>query len=634
MSASVLILEDDSTLSAALVAFLKRRGVEALATSSCDEARSMLRGNRFKILIADCLLPGESGVDFVSSIRKEFPPTVLDIIFISGVFIDNQFIKENSRSSQAIGFLKKPFELDDLAPYLEKLSLQVEKTSPRKSLYQSFANAKATSREKKRLLESLEEMHGFDLPFIYRFLTESKISGHLNIVDAKNHVFGVTFASGTIVSVDLADADTFIGKLLIESGYILAEDLAEVLSVKSNKKMGERLIHSQLLSPHGFDIALANQMSLRLSRTIVDESVKVNFVSSEVEAVSPFVDEEILSRFIHDWIASKLTTEWLRAHLTPWGNCMVERGPEFKLDHPAMLAPLVSSIDSAIDKIVSGSSINEILESKEDPSDVLMRIIHFLFCSGLVVFKLKVTMKSAEDQQKQLRNMHMQFVGKNPVEIYDLMTRMTTASESEPGQVLTEVVLLMGAPPVDPKLLKVYSDIKKICESAAEGAKSGGHTKIKEEMGKQEIEKKLKAGQIFEQAKQLLEKSQYPQALNLLERVEKLDPKFDKIKLYLVWSRLGSIESHTNRAQTFKTVDTELMQIIPEEKFDAMYSFVMGMYYKAKDDYPQAKKNFEKAFAMDGNLIAARREMAAMVSAARNKGDVFNQDFWSKEIAL
>lgn len=626
MSATVLILEDDATLSAGLVAFFNKSGIEALATSNADEARRFLRENRIKVLLVDCLLPSESGVDFVTGIRSEFPPGVLEVILMSGIFVEPNFIKDSTRSTQAAAFLRKPFKLEDLNPYLEKLALQPEKSSPRKSLYQTFGSKGISVREQKKILESLEELHGFDLPFIYRFLTHSGISGHLNIVDSKEQVFGVTFAQGHIVGVDLADSDTYIGKLLIESGYILADDLEVALNIKSNKKVGEKLIHGQFLSPHGFEVVLANQMSIRLSRTVVDESVRVNFVASDIELTTPNVDQEMLSRFVHDWIAAKIEPEWLKAHFTPWGNSMIIKGPEYRDDHPALKAALVTSNEKFLGKVLSGSTLNEILEGKTLPEHTLLKALHFLFCSGLLVFQTKAVTRTAEDQIKHLRNVNTQFQGKNPIEIYELMVRMTTASEADPVQVYNEFILLLGSDPKDPKIAVIYNQVKAIADRTLESVRSGSHLKMKDDLARQEVEKKLKAGAVFEQARQLLDKSQFAQALQFLERVEKLDPKFDKIKLYLIWCRLGTVDSHPNKPQAFKMIDMDLLQVSPEDKFDALFSFVMGLYYKSKGELGAAKKNFEKAMAMDQNLIVARRELAMIANANRGKNDILNQD--------
>lgn len=622
---TVVILEDDATVAGAIAAYLKKRGLEPLITARVEEARGWLKEYRIKLMIVDCLLPGESGVDFVQGLRKSYPAPVLDVILMSGIFVEPNFIKESIRATQAIAFLRKPFEVVDLDQHLGHLAAPTERSSPRKTLYQVFAQHEASAREKRRIIESLEEIHGFDLPFIYSFLHHSKISGHLNIADTKGQVFGITFANGLIVGVDLADSDTFLGKLLIESGFILPEDLEQILNVQSSKRIGEKLISAQLLSPHGFEQVLANQMSIRMSRTILDESVRINFVGSEVELTKPNVNGDLLMKFIHDWIAAKVTADWLKAHFTPYGDSVLTKGPEFRLGHPAFSWPLVSGLEKLADAIFVDASLNDILEKKLFDEETLVKALHFLCCAGIVVFLDRPQVRSFEDQKRHLRNVQQQFHGKNPVEIYELMVRMTTASEANPTQVYQEFTHLLGQIPTDRALAAQYADVRRAAEGAYEAVKSGSHLKLKDELMKQEVEKKLKASTVFEQARGHLEKAQFNQALTLLERVERLDPKFDKIRLYIVWARLGMVDPKTNKTALFKIVDADLLHVSPEDKFDALYLFVMGLYLKHKGEMGQARRNFERAIGMDNSLLVARRELT-ILSAAKPQKDVFNQD--------
>jgi lipoprotein NlpI len=67
------------------------------------------------------------------------------------------------------------------------------------------------------------------------------------------------------------------------------------------------------------------------------------------------------------------------------------------------------------------------------------------------------------------------------------------------------------------------------------------------------------------------------------------------------------------------------LAVPPEEKFDALYSFVLGLFQKAKGDFGAAKKSFEKAFNLDANLIQARREISILAQKSQKK-DVMNRD--------
>lgn len=624
----ILIVEDDQSLGMALQSFLKKKGLEALVVNSAEAARRSLSEHRIQVMVVDCLLPGESGVDFVESIRSSYPSGVLDVILMSGIFVEPQFTKDSLRSTQALAFLKKPFALDELSPFLAKVTASAEASSPRRALYQAFGNTGLSNRDKRKILESLEDMHGFDLPFIYSFLLHAQISGHLNIVDENGKVFGINFSNGMIVGVDLEDSESLLGKLLIESGYILPDDLEAALSEKSAKRIGERLIDAHLVSPHGFESVLANQMSIRMSRTVVDRAVRVNFVANEIPVTSPAVDHERLERFLHDWVASRLTSAWLKAHFTPYGNFILQKGPEFRLQHPAFRTALVAKLERLVDVVLTGATINEILDKKIYAEEDLLKALHFMMCSGILVLRERPRIRSVEDQKKHLRNIHAQMAGKNSVEAYNLMVRMTTASDRYPDQVLQQFLEMLGPSPSSAQRddLVLFEEVVRVARSAHSAVKSGSHLKIKDELMRDEVEKKLKASQFFDQARALLEKSQYSQALANLEKVEKLDPKYEKLRLHLLWARLGSLDAAPNKAQGFKIVDNDMMLVDPEDKFDALYSFISGLYAKAKSDYPAAKRAFEKAVNMDSNFIAARRELAVIASLNRPKQDVFNQD--------
>ena len=108
-----------------------------------------------------------------------------------------------------------------------------------------------------------------------------------------------------------------------------------------------------------------------------------------------------------------------------------------------------------------------------------------------------------------------------------------------------------------------------------------------------------------------------------------MDPRIDKLHLHLAWAKLGNIDQSKTKNQTLKDVDLELMQVSPEDKFDALYSFVMGLSQKAKGDYPSARKSFEKAIALDNTMIVARREITVLASLEPAKTDLFNDDLTS-----
>ena len=624
----VVVLEDDKTLSGALKSLLAREGIEAFVTASPDEARNFLTQHRIATIFIDCLLPTENGVDFARNLRAQFPKEILDVVLMSGIFTEVGFIRDSLRETGAVSFLKKPFANEELLNLVKKSDVVVEEAPhPRKILYRLFSRPDASAREKRKAVEALEDIHGFDLPLIYSVLVDAKLSGHLNIVSASGDVSGIVFSEGVIVGVDIADKETYLGKLLIESGYIRPDDLNEVLNIRNTKKIGEKLIQGNLLSPHGFNIVLSNQMSLRLSRTIVNENVRVNFVPGEVERTEPHIDSELFQVFLHDWIASKLTLEWLKTNFTQWASARFVRSPLYSQRVSALQMPLVSNLEGVIEKLVSGVTLAEVLDSKLYGEETFYKTLHFLLTRGLLACEDHTALKP-EERTAVMRKMLQQFAQKNRVEIFDLMARMTSQSAENPEKVYKEYLSLLGAEPLatEKELVVLYQQLLQLSKGAYDFARSGNREKMKEEFLRGEVEMRLKAANFFEEGKNFLQRSQHREALEIIQKAATLDSRIDKLHLYLAWAKLGLIEQSRNRAQTIKEIDMDLMQVSPEDKFDALYSFVMGLSWKVKGDLTAARKAFEKSIALDNTMIVARREMTVLSSMEPAKTDLFNDD--------
>lgn len=407
----------------------------------------------------------------------------------------------------------------------------------------------------------------------------------------------------------------------------MPDDLNEALNLSSAKKLGERLIHGNLLSPHAFNIALANQMSIRLSRTIVDAPLKINFVASDVELTHPHIDSDALSIFLHDWIASKITFPWLKAHYTQWGEYTLVKSTNFQADHPVLHTPLVAHFNGFVDYFSKGSTLHQLIDSKKFPEETAYKALHLLLTKGLLIFGDKAKIVNPAERAKQLKKMLAQFTNKNKSDSWDMMARMTGLSDSAPQAVFNEFKKIMGPQPEENEreLSAVYSQLMSTIQEVFKFSQSGSRDKIKEDIAKAEVEQKIKANALMEEAKNALQKSQYAQARDLIQKASTLDSHVEKGKLYMIWARLGQNSGDRVRPQLLKEVEMDLMQVPPEEKFDVLYSFVMGLYLKLKGDIAGAKKSFEKASNIDSTFLAARRELSLLATQGVKK-DVFNRD--------
>lgn len=625
----ILVLEDDNTLGEALKEAFTRVGHQVFLVNEPDKATEIINKEKIDMLFVDCLLPQMMGVDYVTKIRKEAPSKArFKTVLMSGIYSDSDFIQDATKKTQAVAFLKKPFDLNEALKLVkvDEGTRTKEEASPRKNLYQIFGRTMVSTREKRKLIESLEEVSGFDLPFVYSLLVETKSSGHLNIYGVDGNVSGVSFSNGVIVGVDIEDKTTYLGEMLIQSGYSLPEDVQEALNDKSPRRLGQRLIQANKLSPHAFDLILTEQMNIRLSRTIVDQMIRINFASVEVELIEPSIDSDSLSYFLHDWIASKLSSAWLKSMHMMWASYRITRSSTYREDHPALKMSLIQGLEGFIEHLDRGVTLMDLLGQPAYHEAAVHKAIHFLLTKGLISFSKSQAVVNPQEQLKALRKISGDLQNKNHLQVVEYfgLGQETVATV---GGMVDEFLPMLGEQPKDQKgeAYKLWSQIRtRVTEACTSYLDAGQRQQFKQNNLKSEAEKKLKANSVIEEAKQALQLNQYSKAATLMNQVVELNPNIAQVHLYNAWAMVGTLDPQ-KKLQQLKDIEFELMQVPPDEKYDALFPFVTGLLQKAKGDLGGARKSFEKCLALNSSMIVARRELNQLASAG-NKEDILNMD--------
>lgn len=112
VNASVLVVEDDEDLAAALVEALDMRGFEATSAHAVHQALRVAGLRAPDVWIVDYALPGMNGVDLVAWLRGSRDPALRDAILIG--------CSADLRSSPAFaaagadGFIAKPASSDEV----------------------------------------------------------------------------------------------------------------------------------------------------------------------------------------------------------------------------------------------------------------------------------------------------------------------------------------------------------------------------------------------------------------------------------------------------------------------------------------------------------------------------------------
>ncbi|HND86352.1 MAG TPA: hypothetical protein PLU50_11110, partial [Pseudobdellovibrionaceae bacterium] len=328
---------------------------------------------------------------------------------MSGIYTDKQYSVDAQNKTKSEAFLKKPFAPEILLKTVEGFAKsdlpQVEEAPTivrmRKALYQLFLGAQP-KKQKRRVIDSIEEIEGYDLPFLYSILMSTGESGTLNIYLESGELASVTLSKGNIVSVDVKDEGTVLGKLLIQSGYVIPQDVQWVLETKPNLKIGRALIENNRLSPHAFHQVLKEQMSLRISRTISKNKVRINFIPTEVNESLPFIDEDDLFVFLHDWIGSKIPGQWLSSVYLPWNFYTLRFVEDLDFSHPMFDLPLLKNPLLAPLFETKFARVGDLVNVDEKEQGLILKAVHLLLCKGILTLESGGKARNEAELQKIL----------------------------------------------------------------------------------------------------------------------------------------------------------------------------------------------------------------------------------------
>jgi PAS domain S-box-containing protein len=115
-----VLVVDDEALIRALVAKLLEDRYEVIGADSVHSALAILNeGSELNVVLCDLMMPGESGIDFFSVLRRLYPDLVERVGFITGGAVTpdtTEFLETAARP-----VLNKPFELGTLRAFVERV---------------------------------------------------------------------------------------------------------------------------------------------------------------------------------------------------------------------------------------------------------------------------------------------------------------------------------------------------------------------------------------------------------------------------------------------------------------------------------------------------------------------------------
>jgi len=112
---TVLVVEDDLPLRAALIAALSAQGFEAREAGDVPAALEQLEANDVDVVLSDIGMPG-NGYNLLAKVRETRPQT--PVILMTGIEEDD--LGRRAREAGAYAYLIKPIQLSVLKQMLDE----------------------------------------------------------------------------------------------------------------------------------------------------------------------------------------------------------------------------------------------------------------------------------------------------------------------------------------------------------------------------------------------------------------------------------------------------------------------------------------------------------------------------------
>jgi two-component system phosphate regulon response regulator OmpR len=112
----ILVIDDDERLRQLLRRFLEESGFRVTDAGSAKDARSILDGIAFDLLVVDIMMPGETGLEFLSDIRKNNDVPALFLTAMS-----NTEDRIEGLEAGADDYMPKPFEPRELVLRIRRI---------------------------------------------------------------------------------------------------------------------------------------------------------------------------------------------------------------------------------------------------------------------------------------------------------------------------------------------------------------------------------------------------------------------------------------------------------------------------------------------------------------------------------
>jgi response regulator RpfG family c-di-GMP phosphodiesterase len=250
--ASLLIIDDEEPIRRLLSTYLSDR-FTCVTAASAEEAKVLLSGSSFDLVITDIMMPGTSGIDLCHYVDRTCPETV--VVMVSGM-TDINYAIEAMRQG-AFDYITKPFDLAHVVMAVERAlryqALVAAKRQYEQSLEESVrlrtAELRSLNENLNETLEALYQNYRATLRALAEALEARDVetAGHSHRVVAYSLRLGRSLALSHMELIALEQGALLhdIGKIGVRDSILLkrgALDETEWFEMREHINHGLRII--------------------------------------------------------------------------------------------------------------------------------------------------------------------------------------------------------------------------------------------------------------------------------------------------------------------------------------------------------------------------------------------------------
>ena len=221
MERTILLVDDEEHVGAALARLLRRDGYTILRASSGQQGLELLAKNQVGVIISDQRMPGMTGTEFLTKVREQFPETVR--IVLSG-YTELNSVTDAINRGAVYKFLTKPWENDLLRANVEeafqRYEMKRENARLSKALRQANEELRSINQELEQRVErkTREVVHNLEVLRVSQEMLEVMPLAAIGI----DHDGMIVIANQMAHRLILADGAGLIGEA---AGTIIPEVL-------------------------------------------------------------------------------------------------------------------------------------------------------------------------------------------------------------------------------------------------------------------------------------------------------------------------------------------------------------------------------------------------------------------------